>query len=248
MKDNDAIDLYIGEISKLLPYPSPVKQVKLAELRVDVQAAVEDSGIDDPSTAFGSPRDVAKKFSQSQDWGTERASWWSRFFAWLIDSLFLLLFVIAYGLGGMIYILTLFVPAEEIIDLFVELWRNNEPVAYQLDLSLDETALFLVLLFVLLGTIFAVYLSYTVALERYFSATIGKKLLKLSVVDVSGIRITWYQAIIRNLSKISGGFLPIDLIIGMILEKQDPSKTRKQRGLDILAETIVVKQKSVAET
>jgi uncharacterized RDD family membrane protein YckC len=239
MKDYDTIDLYIKEISQLLPYPSSQKKDKLKELRIDVQAAVEDSDIKDPSVAFGSPRDVAKKFSQSQDWGTERAGWWSRFFAWLIDATIMFLFALIYGLGGIIILLSLFVPVEEIIDLLNKPWD----ISLQLDLPLGETVLFLALLFFLIGTVFMVYSGYTIALEFYFAATIGKKLLRLYVVDESGIKITWYQAIIRNLSKITGGFLPVDLIIGMILEKQDLGKTMKQRGLDILAETIVVKQK-----
>ena len=86
-------------------------------------------------------------------------------------------------------------------------------------------------------------LGYNAILEYYFGATIGKKILNLSVVDQTGLRITWKQAIVRNFSKIivSEEFLPLDVILGMILEKMDPEKARKQRGLDILAETIVIK-------
>ncbi|MHA2247239.1 MAG: hypothetical protein ACXADY_20000 [Candidatus Hodarchaeales archaeon] len=35
--------------------------------------------------------------------------------------------------------------------------------------------------------------------------------------------------------------LLFDVIVGLILEKQNPEKTQKQKGMDILAETIVVK-------
>jgi len=50
------------------------------------------------------------------------------------------------------------------------------------------------------------------------------------------------QAIIRNLSKIVlGEFLILDTVLGMILERQTPERTHYQRGLDILAETIVIK-------
>ncbi|MFX1514739.1 MAG: hypothetical protein ACFFC6_00375, partial [Promethearchaeota archaeon] len=51
--------------------------------------------------------------------------------------------------------------------------------------------------------------------------------------------ITWTQAVIRNLSKIFA-LLLLDVVLGMILKKQNPEKTQKQRGMDILAETIVV--------
>ncbi len=238
MKNYDTIDLYINEISELLPYPVSKKKDKLEELRIDVQAAVEDSDIKNPSIVFGSPRDVAKKFSQSQYWGTQRAGWSSRFLAWLIDTLIISLFFLVYGLGGMIVILSLFVPVENIRELF-----DNLSNSLQLNLSLPEIIIFLILQIFLLGSLFTIYVGYTIALERYFATTIGKKLLKLSVVDESGIKITWYQAIIRNISKISGGFLPIDFIIGVILEKKDPDKTMKQRALDVLAETIVIKHK-----
>jgi len=242
MENNTAkrIDLYIDEISKLLPYPSSLKTTLLAELKIDVQTAMEGSEKKNPSMVFGLPRDVAKNFTKSQDWGTKRAGWGSRVFAYLIDIAILGVFLIVYVLGGIIAILTLFVPVDDIFDLFQVSWGFDEPMPLQLDLTLGETILFLVLLFSLIGSAILVFSGYIIVLERYFSATIGKKLLKLSVVDVSGIKITWHQAIVRNLSKILGGFLPVDLVLGMILEKHDPDK-RKQRGLDILAETIVVK-------
>jgi uncharacterized RDD family membrane protein YckC len=243
MKNNTAkrIDLYIDEISKLLPYPSSLKTTLLAELRIDVQTAMEGFEKKNPSMVFGLPRDVAKNFTKSQDWGTKRAGWWSRIFAYLIDVAILGIFLVVYVLGGIIAILALFMPVDDIPDLFQGSWGFDEPMPLQLDLTLGETILFLVLLFSLIGSAILVFFGYIVVLERYFSATIGKKLLKLSVVDVSGIKITWYQAIVRNLSKILGGFLPVDLLLGMILERHDPEKIRKQRGLDILAETIVVK-------
>jgi uncharacterized RDD family membrane protein YckC len=236
-----SIDEYIDEIAKLLPYPTSLMTKLLAGLRIDVETAMEGSQDKYPSTVFGIPRDVAKNLSRGYDWGTKRAGWWSRIFAYLIDFTILGVFLIVYFFAGIIFILTLFVPIDEIPDLFQGFWGFDEPKPIQLDLSLGETIIFLTLLFSLVGSAIIVFSGYIIALERYFSATIGKKLLKLSVVDVSGIKITWYQAIVRNLSKILGGFLPVDLVLGMILERHSPDKTRKQRGLDILAETIVIK-------
>ena len=236
-----SIDDYIDEISKLLPYPTSLKTKLLAGLRIDVETAMEGSQDKHPSVVFGAPRNVAKNFSKSQNWGMKRAGWWSRILAYLIDITIGGTFLIVYFLGGIITILTLFVPIDEIPDLFQGSWGFDEPMPIQLDLTLGETILFLLLLFSLVGSTILVFSGYIVGLEGYFSATIGKKLLKLSVVDVSGIKITWYQAIVRNLSKILGGFLPVDLILGMFLERHTPDKVKKQRGLDILAETIVIK-------
>ncbi|MFX0086110.1 MAG: RDD family protein, partial [Candidatus Hodarchaeota archaeon] len=105
----------------------------------------------------------------------------------------------------------------------------------------------LLLLFISFLTITTVIIliGYNAVLEYYFGATIGKKILKLGVVDQTGVAINWKQAIIRNLSKIliSEEILPFDIVLGMILGKLNPEKTRNQRGLDILAETIVIKLK-----
>ena len=235
------IDRYIKEISEFLPYPSSLKSKLLAGLRIDVQSAMEDSKSNNPSLVFGSPRDVARNFTKSQEWGTERAGWWFRILAYLIDIGILGLFMLFYTGGGVLAILALFVPFDKISELFKGSWGFDEPLTLQLDLTLIETIIFLTLLFFLIGSTILIVLSYLVALEHYYSTTIGKKLLKLSVVDISGIRITWEQAIIRNLTKIFGGFLPIDFLLGLILERKNPQKTRKQRAFDILAETIVVK-------
>ncbi|MHA2332739.1 MAG: hypothetical protein ACXAEU_12015, partial [Candidatus Hodarchaeales archaeon] len=59
------IDLYINEVSRLLPYPRSTKKEALDELRIDVQAAMRDSGGESPSTVFGNPLEVAKNVSQS---------------------------------------------------------------------------------------------------------------------------------------------------------------------------------------
>ena len=84
---------------------------------------------------------------------------------------------------------------------------------------------------------------YLIVFEGKYSGTVGKRLLKLYIVDVSGIKITWQQAILRNLTKpgISSGFFIIEILIGIYLEKQYPKKALKQRGSDVLAETMVVK-------
>ncbi|MHA2165599.1 MAG: RDD family protein, partial [Candidatus Hodarchaeales archaeon] len=87
-----------------------------------------------------------------------------------------------------------------------------------------------------------VFFLYNIVLEYYFSATVGKKLFRLVTVDHSGLKMQGRQVIIRNLSKIVlGEFLILDTVLGMILERQTPERTHYQRGLDILAETIVIK-------
>ena len=86
-----------------------------------------------------------------------------------------------------------------------------------------------------------VILSYFTLLEEYFATTVGKKVLGLRVVDESGIRITWSQAILRNLTKtpLTGQFLVFDVLIGMLSEK---TKDKKQRIFDLTSDTIVIQE------
>lgn len=230
------IDLYIKEVSRLLPYPKSKKKEALDELRIDVQAAMKDSEGETPSMVFGTPFDVAKNVSQGHDWHNKRARWRTRLFAWMIDLIIEgSLIIIFLGVGFLILIMTV-IPYDDLIQEFSN-WGSGTFTfsARVLLMTIFITFLTIVTVIILIG--------YNAVLEYYFGATVGKKLLNLAVVDQTGIRITWKQAIIRNFSKIliSEELLPFDVILGMILEHLDPEKTRNQRGLDILAETIVIK-------
>jgi uncharacterized RDD family membrane protein YckC len=95
-----------------------------------------------------------------------------------------------------------------------------------------------VILFISAWIILAGAFCHQMITERYFSTTLGKKLLGLIVSDHSGIRITWSQAITRNLSKAIPGLILPELIIRKYIETD-----KFQRPLDRVAETIVVKNK-----
>ncbi len=230
------LDLYIDEVSKYLPYPKKVKQDALDELRIDVQSALNESGEQSPSLAFGSSREVALNVSQGNNWHNERVDWITRFFAWVVD--FFTLMIISLGIigGGFVILHFTFMPWEELMAEFAS-WENEV-----IDLSL-QSILLILFISVLAILFFVIFIGYNVVLEYRYGTTIGKRLFHLAVVDQTGIKITWKQAIIRNFSKliVFQEFLPIDVILGMILERFDPEKTHRQRGMDILAETIVVK-------
>jgi uncharacterized RDD family membrane protein YckC len=79
--------------------------------------------------------------------------------------------------------------------------------------------------------------------EGLYSTTIGKRLLGLVVVDNSGIKITWKQSFLRNISKLNPLWVPLlilELIGGIYIRK-----TPHQRAFDIVAETKVVKRNSI---
>lgn len=133
-------------------------------------------------------------------------------------------------------------PGKNVFQMFN---RSDWPIRpwhewiYEEGLTLNQGIILLILLLLFVVSVILI-LIYEVVLERVFSRTIGKKVMGLMVVDKSGIQITWAQAVIRNLSKIFELLLS-DVVLGMILENQDLKRTQKQRGMDILADTIVVK-------
>ncbi|MFX0184795.1 MAG: RDD family protein [Candidatus Hodarchaeota archaeon] len=214
----DPIDSYIKEISALLPYPEKDKTPVLEELRRDVQDAM---GTDKrpPSVVFGSVHDVAKNLSIAQDWATKPARWSTRTLAFIIDYCLIL------GIALVVALLRLIVADLSIED--IKLYH---------DTGIPFDFFFIVIPFVIF------ILSYFILLEKTFSTTLGKRLLKLMVVDESGISINWTQAVLRNFTKVPtfiGGFLPFDVVIGIFSEK---SRGRNQRMLDFVAGTIVIQK------
>ncbi|UCE13012.1 MAG: RDD family protein [Candidatus Heimdallarchaeota archaeon] len=238
----NTIDGYIDEVRRYIPYTKEKTQEAINEFQIDVEAAMADTESKPPSTVFGSPRDVALNIIESHpEWYSKRAGWWLRLGAYLLDFFIEMIFLLIYLSAGFLLLITFNMPLDELMQEFDE--RGQE--SFQLiDLFTPEKLLLIIFITFLTITTVMIFLGYNAVLEYYFGATPGKRLLNLLVVDQTGIRISWKQAIIRNVSKIliSEELLPFDVVLGMILEKFDPEKTQKQRGLDILAETIVIKQ------
>jgi uncharacterized RDD family membrane protein YckC len=101
--------------------------------------------------------------------------------------------------------------------------------------------LFSVLVVIGLSPVIIMFLYFVVS-EKLWATTIGKWIFKLRTVDVSGIKPTWKQVIIRNFTKFQGEFLPFDIIIGMLMEKEKGTPGRYQRATDILVDTMVVRK------
>ena len=215
-KITDPIDGYIKEISDLLPYPNNQKTPVLEELRKDVQDAME-SEKRPPSVVFGSPKEVAKNISFAQDWGYKNASWLVRFVAFIIDI------ILTLGVFVSFAVLRFLISESEMTYWY--LWHKDFTFGF---------------LFVGIPVI-AFLLSYFVIMEKSYSTTLGKRLLGLTVVDESGIRITWNQSLIRNFTKVPvlTTFLPFDLLFGILSEK---TQGRKQRVLDFVAGTNVIQR------
>ena len=213
----DPIDGYIKSISQLLPYRLDVKAQVLEELRKDVLDAMGNEKRP-PSVVFGSPQVVARNLSNAHDWGTKTASWLRRFIASGIDFILLMSVLIIFT-----WIRIVFTDFE--IDMIK--WHTLEIPFGLLFVSIP---------------IISLMLGYFILFEQAYSTTLGKRVMGLIVVDESGIKITWTQSFIRNITKVPflTSFLPFDFLLGILSDK---TKGRNQRVLDFVAGTVVVQNK-----
>ncbi len=78
-------------------------------------------------------------------------------------------------------------------------------------------------------------LVYFIFLEKTKGSTVGKSLMYLRVVSRNGYRISWIQAIVRNLTKIFWFPIIFDWAIGRLL-------TRRDRLLGVFTKTVVVNE------
>jgi uncharacterized RDD family membrane protein YckC len=236
-EDRISIDEYIGKVSQLLPYPKDQKREALEVLRSDVLSAMKDSQDAIPSSVFGDPTDVANNIAEGREWHSQRAGWGIRVAAWIID-LFLKLGIAFLILSAGFVLMLLIMPFDELVQEFAK-WETS---SFEVIMSSPRGQITTIISFFTITLATIVFFAYNIILEYFYSATIGKRLLNLRVVDHKGIKMAGRQSIIRNLSKIVlGEFLILDVVLGMILERQTPERTQNQRGLDILAETIVIK-------
>jgi uncharacterized RDD family membrane protein YckC len=211
-KGMDLIKEYVQKVDTWLPYPMNLKTKLLENLKSDVLEVIEDTGEKDPVVAFGDPYYVAKSISQGQDWGTTRADYGIRFWAFLFDQFIIFLAVF---IGFALWMIGFLIPYMR---------TGTRPIIPFI------TGIFLLFPYML----FWVY-GYFVIFEKMLDGTPGKLLLGLSVCDESGVRITWLQAIIRNLTKSEVFLLALEVLIAHY------RNTNYQRLLDSVAQTIVVR-------
>lgn len=136
----------------------------------------------------------------------------SRFLAWLLDTLCTV--VLAVGLGLLVQLLAM-------LEVLV---TSGAGLA---------TATFFVLWFL-------VDWGYFILLESIWSGqTIGKKVLGLRVIQESGVRVGFYQSVLRNLAR-PVDRLPLLYLVGGVCALFSESQ---QRLGDLLAGTIVVRER-----
>lgn len=77
---------------------------------------------------------------------------------------------------------------------------------------------------------------YATLFDSAVGGTVGKLLMRLKVVPLSG-QLNTSQALMRNITKIFGPILLVDWIIGMAVDTHDP----RQKWTDQLARTSVIR-------
>lgn len=216
---------FLNQVNSWLPPRASKKEEWLRELRQDLDAAYEDTSADLSASErwgnvlneFGTPEEVAKNLISSQTEPFARASYSRRVAAYLID------FVITIGLA-ILFMLPI-VGGAYLIVVYGDVPADPDTVSIILIILIGNLVIVLMI---------TALIGYFVVLEKQWGATIGKRVLGIQVVSEAGLRLTWQQAIVRNLSKLNEQFILIDWLIGWLL------KTDHQRGLDVAAKTQVV--------
>jgi uncharacterized RDD family membrane protein YckC len=91
---------------------------------------------------------------------------------------------------------------------------------------------------------FVLSVGYPIALEWYWKGqTVGKRVLRLQVMDEQGLRLQFHQIVIRNVVRILDA-LPLFYLVGGLASLISP---RGQRVGDLAAGTIVVAHPRIAE-
>jgi len=97
---------------------------------------------------------------------------------------------------------------------------------------------------VVMVTVFVISFGYGIALEWLWQGqTVGKRIMRLRVMDEQGLRLTFSQIVIRNLLRFVD-VLPLFYLVGGVSSLVSP---RAQRIGDIAANTIVISHPRIAE-
>ena len=143
------------------------------------------------------------------------ASWGDRFLAWLID--FILVSIALAGLFSAIAIPIWFFYYDNDDMTSTRAYQSVQPLHYIISS--------------------AAFFGYWTCFEYTSGQSIGKRVLKIKTVDLSGNRIDVKNAAIESFGK--AFLLPIDVILGWIF-----SNNKRQRIFSRISNTIVIKLKN----
>jgi uncharacterized RDD family membrane protein YckC len=205
---------YVRKVMDLIYAPENERARIQAELESHFQEGI--SGGEDMTRLverMGDPREVAADFMSAIP--LVYAGFWRRLAAFLVDMIMIIFLAIATA-----------VPVVALGN-----WVPRHPSSL-----VDHVFGGAMILLVLLGSnaCIAMIFAYFPLLEGRFGRTLGKRLLGLQVRSEDGLPAGYGRAILRRLS-FYFQILPIDALF-------IPFTPKRQRGFDILAKTIVVRQ------
>jgi uncharacterized RDD family membrane protein YckC len=185
--------------------------------------------VDDVIKVFsdeGTPKEIAADYMKTYSDKLRRAGFWYRAAAYIIDSIAMAV------LGLIIALPIIFIAVLAFLTSAVKSTAAN-PMPFSA-YSFVGIVLILVGIVTVLAEII-MYLCYYVLFEGRFGWTPGKYVMGLKVLKTDGERISYKDAILRNIPKYVSNFIIIDVLIMLIFFYKE-----KQRGFDRIADTMVV--------
>lgn len=179
----------------------------------------------------------------------------TRFLAWLVDTfvtvvlsiaiIFLPFFALYIGgaiavAGVVVFLARRFGEKREAVELTLPIGLLGAGLSLALGglaMNWISPTIGVALIFILY---FLVDWGYAIFLEGLWNGqTVGKKVFGLRVIQESGVRISWLQAVLRNLAR-PVDRLPIFYLVGGLTALFTPSQ---QRLGDLLAGTVVIRER-----
>jgi uncharacterized RDD family membrane protein YckC len=209
----NSVDTYMQEVMGYIHAPLPERQRFETDLRSHLEEAqVADEALPAVLNQMGTPQEVAAEFMSQVH--LEHAGFGRRLTAFIVDMAIIIL--IAGTLAVCAIALSNLVP------------QNPSGLGY-----VTSTLIILAVFGCGLGAV-GIILAYFPVLEGRFGQTPGKGLLKLRVLAENGLPIGYKEALLRRLS-FYFEILPLDALFIPFTEK-------RQRGFDIIARTIVIRE------
>jgi len=209
---NEEVEIYIQKVLRDIPASGKDRQRLEDDLRAHLREALKKDDLPTVLTRMGKPQEVAEEFMRGVK--LRYAGFWKRLFAFIIDMAFCVL--------------------VSLLSFVIGLVLNNAVPQHPegLDYVIGAILIFLVLALAL--TIVGTFLLYFPILEGRYGRTLGKKLLGLRVVRENGTSIGFKEAFLRRLP-FYFEFIAIDALF-------IPFTAKKQRGFDLIAQTLVIEE------
>ncbi len=227
------IERYINDVMRNIYAPASEKEKFASDLHLHFKEGIE-SGESEINliNRMGDPKDVANEFMAEVS--MQEANFFERLIAFIID-MNVCHFITIPLLMAIIFSPAVFSDFFTAVDLFHYLDRSHAQI-HDVHLSVLGIVLLVGFFFMMLG----VQILYFPILEHYYGKTLGKHLLRLRVLNESGAVPGLGATFIRRLSYYFE-ILTLDAIFIFFTDK-------KQRAFDMVAKTIVIREKHLEKT